>query len=95
MPGRKKALYYDYAHTPDAVLSVKKIMWKNLYFIWMRWWRDIHKRSLMGKVHMKDFTIITDDNPEQDQIRKQIIETCPNAIEIASKNLAIKKHRVC
>ncbi len=99
---KKALIIIDYAHTPDAlknaILSVRKNNSEGKIYTLFGCGgeRDIHKRSLMGKVSYEnsDFTIITDDNPRTEDpstIRKQIIETCPNAIEIAGRNLAIKK----
>ena len=41
-----------------------------------------------------NFTIITDDNPRNEppeKIRKNILKSCPNAIEIPGRDVAIKK----
>lgn len=56
--------------------------------------RDKQKRKVMGQVAGKyaDMVIVTDDNPRSEnptEIRKNITDGCPNAIEIADRAEAI------
>ncbi|MEC7185084.1 MAG: cyanophycin synthetase, partial [Pseudomonadota bacterium] len=57
--------------------------------------RDTGKRAEMGRVaaHHSDDTIITDDNPRNEDaalIRQEIIQACPAATEVADRREAIK-----
>jgi UDP-N-acetylmuramoyl-L-alanyl-D-glutamate--2,6-diaminopimelate ligase len=57
--------------------------------------RDPYKRPVLGETawHLADKVIITDDNPRDEdpaQIRKQIINSCPGALEIADRKQAIE-----
>jgi UDP-N-acetylmuramoyl-L-alanyl-D-glutamate--2,6-diaminopimelate ligase len=57
--------------------------------------RDQQKRMLMGKIaeQFSDVVIVTDDNPRDEdpaQIRKMILEGCPNAVEIGDRKTAIE-----
>jgi UDP-N-acetylmuramoyl-L-alanyl-D-glutamate--2,6-diaminopimelate ligase len=57
--------------------------------------RDAGKRPMMGQVahELSDVVIVTDDNPRFEDpasIRQQILATCPHAIEIDGRALAIK-----
>ena len=91
----------DYAHTPDAlknaILSLKIHLKGKLYTLFgCGGERDFKKRVEMGKISKvnSDFTVITDDNPRNEDpktIRKQILKGCPEAIEIAGRDNAIKK----
>ena len=50
----------------------------------------------MGKVSFEnsDFTIITDDNPRKEnpeKIRNDILSGCPNGIQIAGRDIAIRQ----
>ena len=93
-------IYVDYAHTPDAL---KKILLSKTYknnkpvvLFGCGGERDKNKRILMGKVAYKfaKRTYITDDNPrfeDPSAIRAQILNGCPNAIEISNRKVAIKK----
>jgi UDP-N-acetylmuramoyl-L-alanyl-D-glutamate--2,6-diaminopimelate ligase len=93
-------IYIDYAHTPDALknvlLSLRPYVKNKLYLVFgCGGDRDKGKRVLMGKVSYKyaDIIIITDDNPrfeDPNEIRKQIIQYCPAAIEIGDRKKAIK-----
>ena len=56
--------------------------------------RDPGKRPMMGKVARDgaDLVYVTDDNPRSEEpgdIRKAILEGCPDAIEIADRGAAI------
>ncbi len=98
----KATIIIDYAHTPDAlekaILSVKKmnVTGKVYTLFGCGGERDFEKRSKMGEIAFKnsDFTIITDDNPRNEdpsKIRKSIINNNPIAIEIPGRDVAIKK----
>ena len=90
----------DYAHSPDALLSVLKSLRKNVKGKIFTLFgcggnRDKEKRKIMGKIASEhsDEVIITDDNPRDElssNIRKEILIGCPDAIEIANRNNAIK-----
>ena len=58
--------------------------------------RDKKKRAEMGRVAntLADSIIVTDDNPRNENpssIRNQIISTCPKALEIGDRAIAIRK----
>ena len=94
-------IYIDYAHTPDALenvlLSLRPYVKNKLHLVFgCGGNRDKGKRALMGKIafNYADKIIITDDNPRYEDaaiIRKQIIEFCPNGIEVADRSKAISK----
>ncbi|MDX1949175.1 MAG: UDP-N-acetylmuramoyl-L-alanyl-D-glutamate--2,6-diaminopimelate ligase [Rickettsiales bacterium] len=98
--GKAKAVI-DYAHTPDAlekaIISCREqTSGKLITLFGCGGDRDKTKRPLMGEISSKlsDITIVTDDNPRTENasiIRKEIISTCPNAIEIENREIAIKK----
>ncbi len=98
----KATIIIDYAHTPDAlenaILAVKKMNVRGKIYTLFGCGgeRDHEKRLKMGEVAFKnsDFTIITDDNPRSENpssIRKSIINNNMTAIEIAGRDIAIKK----
>ena len=90
----------DYAHSPDALFSVLKSLRGNVKGRIITLFgcggnRDKGKRKVMGKIASENSNevIVTDDNPRTEKpsnIRKQILIGCPNAIEIAGRNNAIK-----
>lgn len=92
-------VYIDYAHTSygfkSALECFRKVCRGRLICVFgCGGDRDKSKRSEMGKIanDLSDITIVTDDNPRTESphnIRKQIIETCPNAIEIGNRKEAI------
>lgn len=100
-------IYIDYAHTEDSFDEVLKTVKEHLdistnnkgklfTLFGSGGDRDMSKRPLMGSIAQKysDVVIITDDNPRTEdpkQIRKDILIGCPNAIEIADREIAIKK----
>ena len=94
-------IYIDYAHTPDALenvlLSLRPYVKNKLHLVFgCGGNRDKGKRALMGKIafNYADKIIITDDNPRYEDaaiIRKQIIEFCPNGVEVADRSKAISK----
>ena len=58
--------------------------------------RDAGKRPRMGKIAaaLSDLVFVTDDNPRDEDpasIRREIIVSCPDAIEIACRSEAIAK----
>ncbi|MDR1982655.1 MAG: UDP-N-acetylmuramoyl-L-alanyl-D-glutamate--2,6-diaminopimelate ligase, partial [Holosporaceae bacterium] len=93
-------VYIDYAHTPDAlqnaILSLRNHTKNRIVTVFgCGGNRDQQKRILMGEIAQKksDFVIITDDNPRDEdpgQIRKMILEGCPNATEISDRKEAIE-----
>lgn len=93
-------VYVDYAHTPDALENALKALRPHtsakLHVVFgCGGDRDKLKRPLMGKVanELADSIIVTDDNPrteKPEQIRKEVLATCPDATEIADRAEAIK-----
>lgn len=94
------AIYVDYAHTPDALENVLRTMREHTSG---RLWtvfgcggdRDKLKRPIMGKIAEKlaDCVVVTDDNPRSEnpeQIRREILNECPKAIEIGDRIKAIE-----
>ena len=96
----KSLVIIDYAHTPEALSSVLSSLkhdakGKIITLFGCGGNRDIEKRELMGRIAEKDsdLVIITDDNPRNElpsKIRHEILQGCPNAIEIPNRNNAIK-----
>ena len=96
----KSLVIIDYAHTPEALSSVLSSLkqdakGKIITLFGCGGNRDTGKRELMGKIahNNSDLVIVTDDNPREElpsRIRKEILLGCPNAIEIADRNTAIK-----
>ena len=96
----KSLVIIDYAHTPDALSSVlsslkHEAIGRIITLFGCGGNRDIEKRELMGKIaqNNSDLVIVTDDNPREElpsKIRQEILQGCPNAIEIADRNTAIK-----
>jgi UDP-N-acetylmuramoyl-L-alanyl-D-glutamate--2,6-diaminopimelate ligase len=96
----KSLVIIDYAHTPEALSSVLSSLrheakGKIITLFGCGGNRDIEKRVLMGEIanNNSDLVIITDDNPRDElpsKIRQDILQGCPNAIEIADRNSAIK-----
>ena len=89
----------DYAHTPEALMyvlnSIQEIAKEKIITLFgCGGDRDKEKRKSMGEIakEFSDLVIITDDNPRSESpsnIRKDIIEGCPNAKEIPDRNKAI------
>jgi UDP-N-acetylmuramoyl-L-alanyl-D-glutamate--2,6-diaminopimelate ligase len=89
----------DYAHTPDALESVLKALrpearGRLALVFGAGGERDTGKRPLMGRVAHEhaDLVWVTDDNPRSEDpaaIRSDILEACPNAVEIADRGAAI------
>jgi len=97
---KKGALVYiDFAHTPDALKhlleTLRELTKGELVLVFGAGGeRDKDKRKPMGAIAYKycDLIYVTDDNPRYEDaksIRKQIIESCPIAIEIEDRAEAI------
>ena len=93
-------IYVDFAHTSEglrtALQCFRKVCRNRLICVFgCGGNRDVSKRPEIGRIAHEnaDICVVTDDNPRQEspeEIRRQIIETCPNAIEIGSRREAIK-----
>ncbi len=93
-------IYVDFAHTPDALKTVLKTIRphakNNLHVVFgCGGDRDRKKRPLMGQacIDNADIAILTDDNPRGEDpslIRKDVIDKCPNVVEIADRRTAIQ-----
>lgn len=94
------SIIIDYAHTPNSLEQALQALLMHGYqqiilIFGCGGNRDHAKRGLMGEIAAKyaKYTIITDDNPRFEDaasIRKMILETCPNGIEIADRRQAIE-----
>ena len=92
-------IFVDYAHTPDAVQTAlmalrPHVMGRLVVVIGAGGDRDRGKRPLMGQAAAEhaDVIFVTDDNPrseEPHEIRAEILQACPEAIEIADRAEAI------
>ncbi|MGD0192993.1 MAG: UDP-N-acetylmuramoyl-L-alanyl-D-glutamate--2,6-diaminopimelate ligase [Rhizomicrobium sp.] len=92
-------IYVDYAHTPDALLTVLDAIRPHvegrLHVVFgCGGDRDAGKRPLMGRIAAEhaDRVIVTDDNPRSENaagIRAQILAACPCADEIGDRATAI------
>tara|TARA_B100001057_G_scaffold456850_1_gene504638 strand:- start:417 stop:1847 length:1431 start_codon:yes stop_codon:yes gene_type:complete len=89
----------DYAHTPDALLSVlqfaNSLSRKIILAFGCGGDRDISKRKIMGEIANKfsDKVIITNDNPRNEDpanIAKMIQKGCPSAQIILDRKKAIE-----
>lgn len=93
-------VYVDYAHTPDALETVLKAIRphtrKKLSVVFgCGGDRDKGKRKIMGQIAARqaDRVYVTDDNPRREDatlIRTQVLEGCPEAMEIGDRAGAIK-----
>jgi UDP-N-acetylmuramoyl-L-alanyl-D-glutamate--2,6-diaminopimelate ligase len=93
-------VYVDYAHTPDALLTVLEALRPHvrgrIHLVFgCGGDRDRGKRPQMGRVAAAhaDRLIVTDDNPRGEDpaaIRKEVIAAAPTAIEIADRKAAIE-----
>ncbi len=97
---KKGALVYiDFAHTPDALKHLLKTLGglkkgDLLLVFGAGGERDKDKRKPMGEIAFKycDLIYVTDDNPRHEDaksIRKQIMQSCPGAVEIEDRAEAI------
>lgn len=107
VPGRfekiheKPLIIVDYAHKPDAMRVVLQNLRQYtegqlITVFGCGGDRDIGKRPIMGQVahELSDIVIVTDDNPrfeEPADIRRQILATCPGAIEAYDRVAAIRQ----
>lgn len=92
-------IFVDYAHTPDALLTVLKTLrpyaQRRLVVVFGAGGdRDKGKRPQMGQVTGKyaDIAIVTDDNPRNEDpatVRAEILAAIPEAIEIGDRRTAI------
>ncbi|MEE9318212.1 MAG: UDP-N-acetylmuramoyl-L-alanyl-D-glutamate--2,6-diaminopimelate ligase [Rhodospirillales bacterium] len=92
-------VYVDYAHTPDALLSILRALRPHakgrLHLVFgCGGDRDPGKRPEMGEIANAhaDRVIVTDDNPRTEdaaRIRRQILATAGQAVEIADRGEAI------
>lgn len=93
-------IYVDYAHKPDALETVLKAVRPHvagrLHLVFgCGGDRDRGKRAMMGRIaaELADRTIVTDDNPRTEdpaEIRRQVREGCPDALEIGDRADAIR-----
>lgn len=106
VPGRMqkiegpRAVYVDYAHTPDALENALKCLRAhtrgNLHCLFgCGGDRDPGKRPIMGEIAAKfaDRVIVTDDNPRSEDpasIRAAILKGAKGALEIADRREAIR-----
>lgn len=92
-------VYVDYAHTPDALQTVLEAIkphasGKLTVVFGCGGDRDSGKRKIMGEVaaRLADNIYVTDDNPRTENaahIRSQVMEGCPEAMEIGDRKEAI------
>jgi UDP-N-acetylmuramoyl-L-alanyl-D-glutamate--2,6-diaminopimelate ligase len=100
--GKTKAgapILIDYAHTPDGLDKLLRAarphtQGRVVLVVGAGGDRDPSKRAKMGAVAAKlaDIVFVTDDNPRSEDpasIRKQVMEGCPDAEEIADRSKAI------
>ncbi|MDX5594031.1 UDP-N-acetylmuramoylalanyl-D-glutamyl-2,6-diaminopimelate--D-alanyl-D-alanine ligase [Pseudovibrio sp. SPO723] len=94
-------VFVDYAHKPDAlenVLAALRPFTKGrlISVFGCGGDRDKGKRPLMGEIsgRLADISIVTDDNPRTEdpqQIRNEILDACPTALEIGDRAEAIRR----
>lgn len=94
------AVYVDYAHKPDALANVLQALrpytqGRLIIVFGCGGDRDAGKRALMGEIAIKsaDLVIVTDDNPRSEEpakIRAAILAAAPGALEIGSREEAIR-----
>ncbi|MCY4541158.1 MAG: UDP-N-acetylmuramoyl-L-alanyl-D-glutamate--2,6-diaminopimelate ligase [Rhodobacteraceae bacterium] len=92
-------IYVDYAHSPDALRAVldgirPHVHGRVIVVFGAGGNRDQLKRPEMGRMAARhaDLAIVTDDNPRHEEasdIRRQILEGCPDAVEIGDRAEAI------
>lgn len=102
VPGHVKgAVYVDYAHKPAALETILNTLrphtsGKLVCVFGCGGNRDPGKRPIMGQIasELADKVIVTDDNPRYEdaqEIRKQILDAAPNAVEVTDRAEAIKQ----
>ncbi len=94
-----RAVYVDYAHTPDALerllTALRPHTRSKLHVVFGAGGdRDRGKRPLMGEVagRLADRVIVTDDNPRTEDpvaIRAAVVAACPGARDIGGRETAI------
>jgi UDP-N-acetylmuramoyl-L-alanyl-D-glutamate--2,6-diaminopimelate ligase len=102
MAGRRAngaPVFVDYAHTPDALETALKalrphVMGRLIVVFGAGGDRDRGKRPLMGQAASEhaDIVFVTDDNPRSEvpaAIRAEILQACPEAIEVGDRAEAI------
>ncbi len=92
-------IYVDYAHTPDALAVVLRALrpqasGRLAVVFGCGGDRDAGKRPVMGQIaaELADRVFVTDDNPRSEEpalIRRQVLATCPEGIEIGDRSEAI------
>ncbi|PCI47402.1 MAG: UDP-N-acetylmuramoyl-L-alanyl-D-glutamate--2,6-diaminopimelate ligase [Alphaproteobacteria bacterium] len=93
-------IYVDYAHTPDALETVLSAIrpharQKLSVVFGCGGDRDQGKRKIMGEIaaRLADRVYVTDDNPRNENanlIRSQVLQGCPDAVEIGNRAKAIR-----
>ncbi|MEQ8405748.1 MAG: UDP-N-acetylmuramoyl-L-alanyl-D-glutamate--2,6-diaminopimelate ligase [Oceanicaulis sp.] len=93
-------IFIDYAHTPDGLDKLLRAVRPHtqgrvVLVFGAGGDRDPSKRAKMGAIAAKlaDTVFVTDDNPRSEdpvKIRKQVLEGCPDCVEIADRSEAIK-----
>lgn len=94
-------IYIDYAHKPDALAKVlaplrERCKGRLILVFGCGGDRDRLKRPIMGEIAARyaDIIVITDDNPRTEvaaDIRKEIMQGCNKAIEIADRATAVRE----
>ena len=94
-------IFVDYAHKPDALekvlIALRPIASKRLIVVFgCGGDRDAGKRPIMGEIaaRLADIVIVTDDNPRSEEaaaIRKAVLASAPNALEIGDRRAAIRQ----
>jgi UDP-N-acetylmuramoyl-L-alanyl-D-glutamate--2,6-diaminopimelate ligase len=94
------AIYVDYAHTPDGLETMLKALrphtQNKLHVVFgCGGDRDRGKRPMMGEIsaRLADVAIVTDDNPRTEDaafVRSEVMQGCPDAIEIGGRRDAIR-----
>jgi len=93
------AIFVDYSHTPTALKvaleTLRPYVQSKLVVVFGAGGdRDKGKRPQMGKIAIEyaDIAIVTDDNPRKEdpvQIRREILNAAPGAMEIGDRGAAI------
>ena len=94
-------VFVDYAHTPDGLDVLLRAARPHapgriILVFGCGGDRDKTKRPLMGALGAKyaDIVIVTDDNPRTEDaatIRKEVLNGCPQAMEIGDRGDAIRQ----